>query len=56
MRRLPRTTRTPTALLGSAAALGLMAAYVALRKRQAERRNPPHGRFVEVDGVRLHYA
>lgn len=43
------------ALAGGAAGLAAAAAYVQLRSRQAERDNPPAGRFVEVDGVRLHY-
>lgn len=61
-----RTTRTTTtgttgstglrtgAILG---AIGLAASffYVRARTRQAERDNPPQGKFVEVDGVRLHY-
>lgn len=38
------------------AALMASAAFVALRTRQAEKRNPPLGQFVEVDGVRLHYV
>jgi pimeloyl-ACP methyl ester carboxylesterase len=33
-----------------------MAAYNRARARQAERDHPPRGRFVEVDGVRLHYV
>ncbi|MFN3791467.1 alpha/beta fold hydrolase [Massilia sp.] len=39
------------------AAIGLAASflYVRARSRQAERDNPPQGKFVEVDGVRLHY-
>jgi pimeloyl-ACP methyl ester carboxylesterase len=32
------------------------AAFVHHRAWQAERRNPPRGRFAEVDGVRLHYV
>jgi hypothetical protein len=32
------------------------AAFVHQRSWQAERRNPPAGRFLEVDGVRLHYV
>jgi len=40
--------------LGAAAALAA-AAFVHQRAWQAERSNPPVGRFVEVDGVRLHY-
>jgi pimeloyl-ACP methyl ester carboxylesterase len=39
------------------AGLGLAASYlfVRARSRQAEAENPPRGRFVTVDGVRLHY-
>jgi pimeloyl-ACP methyl ester carboxylesterase len=39
------------------AGIGLAASffYVRARTRQAERDHPPQGRFVEVDGVRLHY-
>src|SRR5207253_259946 len=43
------------ALLGSAAALGAAALYSAKLTRDAERQHPPIGRFLEVDGVRLHY-
>src|SRR3954452_16156194 len=43
------------ALLGSAAALGAAALYTAEQTRDAERKYPPIGRFLEVDGVRLHY-
>src|SRR3954453_7886853 len=43
------------ALLGSAAALGAAALYTAKMTRDAERKYPPVGRFVDVDGVRLHY-
>jgi pimeloyl-ACP methyl ester carboxylesterase len=44
--------------LGAAAAgIGLAASffYVRAKTKQAEAENPPRGRFVEVDGVRLHY-
>lgn len=42
--------------IGAAATATLAAAaFVHQRARQAERANPPVGRFVEVDGVRLHY-
>ena len=39
------------------AAIGLAASFVYVRAKtsQAERDNPPQGKFVEVDGVRLHY-
>jgi pimeloyl-ACP methyl ester carboxylesterase len=40
----------------AAAALGGSALFVQRRKRQAEREHPPLGRFLEVDGVRLHYV
>ncbi|HYF57549.1 MAG TPA: alpha/beta hydrolase [Burkholderiaceae bacterium] len=44
-------------LLG-AAALGVLAAsaYAAWRVRRVESEHPPAGRFVEVDGVRLHWT
>lgn len=41
-------------LLG-AAVLATTAVVVRARAREAERRHPPLGRFVSVDGVRLHY-
>ena len=43
------------ALVGSAAALGAAALYTAKMTRDAERKHPPIGRFLDVDGVRLHY-
>jgi pimeloyl-ACP methyl ester carboxylesterase len=56
---LPTTTRAAdrwatTAML---AGLGLAASffYVRHKVKQAEREHPPRGRFIEVDGVRLHY-
>lgn len=41
-----------------ATGLGLAAAYLFVRAktRRAEAENPPRGRFVTVDGVRLHYV
>ncbi len=53
----PSNTRSwlaPT-LLGAAAALGASALYAVAKTREAERRHPPSGRFMTVDGVRLHY-
>jgi pimeloyl-ACP methyl ester carboxylesterase len=47
-------TRAPLAL-GIVAALGAAAGYVQYRKAAVEREHPPAGRFIEVDGVRLHY-
>src|SRR3954447_9964855 len=43
------------ALLGSAAALGAAALYTAKKTQDAESKYPPIGRFLDVDGVRLHY-
>jgi pimeloyl-ACP methyl ester carboxylesterase len=42
-------------LLGAGAALAAMALVVQYRTRKTERENPPTGKFIEVDGVRLHY-
>src|SRR4051795_1119409 len=42
-------------LVGTAAALGAAALYTAKMTRDAERKHPPIGRFLDVDGVRLHY-
>ncbi len=44
------------ALVATAAALAATALWVNHRARRAEREHPPLGRFLEVDGVRLHYA
>jgi pimeloyl-ACP methyl ester carboxylesterase len=43
------------ALVGSAAALGAAAVYNVLRTKEAEREHPAIGKFINVDGVRLHY-
>ena len=42
-------------LIGSAAALGTAALYNLKRARDAEHEHPPIGRFMTIDGVRLHY-
>jgi pimeloyl-ACP methyl ester carboxylesterase len=42
-------------LAGSAAALGAAVLYNRQRAGAAERKTPPMGRFLDVDGVRLHY-
>ena len=44
----------PTALV-AVAGLAAAALYVNKKTRQAEAENPPQGKFIEVDGVRLHY-
>lgn len=42
-------------LLGLGAALAASALAVQYRSKQAEQENPPTGRFIEVDGINLHY-
>lgn len=41
--------------LGAVAAMGALAYYNVRRTRQDESAHPPMGRFISVDGVRLHY-
>lgn len=53
--RAERASSRSGAWLAGAAALGAAAAYVYRRSREAERTHPPTGRFIEVEGVRLHY-
>ncbi|WP_018261430.1 alpha/beta fold hydrolase [Methylobacterium sp. WSM2598] len=54
--RANRRSWLAPALIGSAAALGASALYAVVQAREAERRHPPIGRFMIVDGVRLHYV
>lgn len=57
-RSLSKSVRSPPAALIAGAAVAAAAAtafWVELRARRAEREHPARGRFVEVDGVRLHY-
>ncbi len=42
-------------LAGSAAALGAAVLYNRQRAEAAERKTPPIGKFLDVDGLRLHY-
>lgn len=44
----------PPALL-AAAGLAASFLYVRAKAREAEQENPPTGKFIEVDGIRLHY-
>ena len=44
-----------SAVLGAAAALGAAALYTSRKTREAEQKYPPVGRFLSIDGVRLHY-
>lgn len=54
-RRYTSARSTTATLLAAGAALGAAALANHLVARRSERRHPPTGRFVEVDGVRLHY-
>jgi pimeloyl-ACP methyl ester carboxylesterase len=58
MNLLPRRRPSPlgTTLAASAFALGALAVANHVMARRAERRHPPEGSFMEVDGVRLHYS
>lgn len=49
----PSAARTAGVLLAAAAAA--TAVWVRERARQAEHDHPPQGRFIHIDGVRLHY-
>jgi hypothetical protein len=49
-----RGRRLGEAVLVAAAALLGIGMYVAARSREADRSRPPRGRFVQVDGVRVH--
>jgi pimeloyl-ACP methyl ester carboxylesterase len=46
----------PLAIAATVAALGIAALVNRSLAKKAERENPPAGKFVEVDGVRLHYV
>jgi pimeloyl-ACP methyl ester carboxylesterase len=50
------SNRILTIAAGAAAPLAGAALFVQLRARRAEAENPPVGRFIRVDGVRLHYV
>jgi len=51
----PQAGKTGTALLAGAAALAATALWNRAQARRAERDHPPTGRFLEIDGIRLHY-
>jgi len=55
MSRVSKTSRASAILIATAASLAAMTTYNIYRARKAEREHPPTGRFVTVDGVRLHY-
>jgi pimeloyl-ACP methyl ester carboxylesterase len=45
-----------TAILAVSAAAAATALWVEVQARRAERDNPPAGKFLHIDGVRLHYV
>jgi pimeloyl-ACP methyl ester carboxylesterase len=51
-----KTPITGRIVLAGAAVLAALALVNHAAARLAERRHPPRGRFIEVDGVRLHYT
>ena len=55
MSRVSKSSRASAIFVATAASLAAMTAYNIYRARKAEREHPPTGRFVTVDGVRLHY-
>jgi pimeloyl-ACP methyl ester carboxylesterase len=54
--RARRQRKWATVATVAALALTASALYVHSQVRRVERRNPPHGRFMTVDGVVLHYV
>src|SRR4028119_2200774 len=55
-RQAPVGGRAALARGAAAAALGALALANHAASRRAEREHPPEGKFIEVDGVRLHYT
>ena len=55
MSSVSNVSRTNSIVVATAAALAATTAYNVYRARRAEREHPPTGRFLTVDGVRLHY-
>jgi pimeloyl-ACP methyl ester carboxylesterase len=55
-RRSTPVATLPTAITAAAALLGLAALVNRSLARKAERENPPAGKFIRVDGVKLHYV
>jgi alpha-beta hydrolase superfamily lysophospholipase len=55
-----RTNKSPISwhpgLIAATVAAAATAAWVQVRARRAERMHPPAGKFIHVDGVRLHYV
>lgn len=53
--RHARARGLAASLIAAGALLGACALHVQANARRALRKNPPQGRFISVDGVRLHY-
>ncbi len=51
-----RPSTRPAIILACAVGLAALAGVNYAAARRAERKHPPEGRFIEVDGVRLHYT
>jgi len=56
MARVRDNPRRTTTFLAVGAALAAAAFVVHQRTREVEQDNPPMGKFVDVDGIRLHYV
>ena len=50
------SSRAGAITLAAAAAAAATAVWVEVKARRAERDHPPAGRFLDIDGVRLHYV
>jgi pimeloyl-ACP methyl ester carboxylesterase len=53
---LLRTSKARSVVTFALVSAGVLAAVNTAAARLAERRHPPTGKFIEVDGVRLHYS
>jgi len=56
MRESPNVAQRMPIFFTIAAAMAAAAIAVRYQTRKAERTNPPQGRFLDIDGVRLHYV
>ncbi|MCR5868320.1 alpha/beta fold hydrolase [Aquincola sp. J276] len=56
LRQAPRVSNRTLVASAIGLVAGALAVWVANKARQAERDHPPTGRFIELEGVRLHYV
>ena len=54
--QLRRSASVSAILIAGAATLSALAVANSIMARRAERRHPPNGAFMEVNGIRLHYT